>query len=448
MLKTLDVLIGVSTIMLLGSMIVMAITHFLMVITVSRGALLKAGLSELLQQLSQQAGAGSLDSDVAKRIIGAVLSYPQIKSAAGKTGAVLHQNEFITILLELAAGTGAVTLDGTAISGDRGKLNDILKQAGISDPASTLNNIHTLGEQLARMNPELAASARHNIAIAQEGASRFVNGVHAWFDRTIDRVSERYTFYTRPVTYAVAVLVAFTLQMDVIALVNRLSVDDSGRAAIVQRAIKNYEALAPPAGNEGTPAATPKAGSNTGNNAAAAAAATAPDAPAGQPQSGAATSAAAAPNAAANANPPASQSASPAATSAKTPAEQQQEYDAALNKMKEQVNEYSRDISSVSGMFAIPPSTNQWWSQFKGNMIPGILLSAILMSLGAPFWYKTLGSLIQLRSLAAQKDDEQRAARAAAPAPTALPSIAGGEGEAPPVPQWVRGEQGDLTLVG
>ena len=41
----------------------------------------------------------------------------------------------------------------------------------------------------------------------------------------------------------------------------------------------------------------------------------------------------------------------------------------------------------------------------------GVLLSAILLSFGAPFWYDALKNLLQLRSILAQKDDEQRAKR-------------------------------------
>ena len=41
----------------------------------------------------------------------------------------------------------------------------------------------------------------------------------------------------------------------------------------------------------------------------------------------------------------------------------------------------------------------------------GILLTALLLSLGAPFWYGTLQKLLSLRSALATKDDEQRKER-------------------------------------
>ena len=53
----------------------------------------------------------------------------------------------------------------------------------------------------------------------------------------------------------------------------------------------------------------------------------------------------------------------------------------------------------------------------------GIVLSTLLLSLGAPFWFEALKDLLRLRSAMAGKDDLQRAARAAdAPATADTPS--------------------------
>ena len=40
-----------------------------------------------------------------------------------------------------------------------------------------------------------------------------------------------------------------------------------------------------------------------------------------------------------------------------------------------------------------------------------MLVTALLLSLGAPFWYSALGRLLQLRSVLASKDDKQRSER-------------------------------------
>jgi hypothetical protein len=71
----------------------------------------------------------------------------------------------------------------------------------------------------------------------------------------------------------------------------------------------------------------------------------------------------------------------------------------------------------------------------KANLL-GILVTALLLSFGAPFWYGALRNLLQLRSTLAAKDDAQRTARQASIA-------AGGTGTAAS-----SGERGDLMAVG
>jgi hypothetical protein len=64
----------------------------------------------------------------------------------------------------------------------------------------------------------------------------------------------------------------------------------------------------------------------------------------------------------------------------------------------------------------------------------GLLVTALLLSLGAPFWYGALRNLLQLRSVIAARDDAERVARQ-----TTAPPGAGGPG--PPSP---RGGQGGM----
>ncbi len=59
----------------------------------------------------------------------------------------------------------------------------------------------------------------------------------------------------------------------------------------------------------------------------------------------------------------------------------------------------------------------------KGKRLPGILLSWIFLSLGAPFWYDLLKKLLGLRSLLQNKDEEERKQRQAEqPPPTPAPA--------------------------
>ena len=73
----------------------------------------------------------------------------------------------------------------------------------------------------------------------------------------------------------------------------------------------------------------------------------------------------------------------------------------------------------------------------------GMLITALLLSLGAPFWYNALGKLLQLRSALAFKEDKHRSERQdVEPAAAAPAADTGG------VASVLAGERGNLAAVG
>ncbi len=93
----------------------------------------------------------------------------------------------------------------------------------------------------------------------------------------------------------------------------------------------------------------------------------------------------------------------------------------------------------------LPFGGGNWSGQLAdARKWPGMLISILLLSLGAPFWYNVLKDLLKLRSDIAGKDDTQRAERQS----TAPPSDGSAAGSTSPTPGWLRGESGDLGAVG
>jgi hypothetical protein len=62
----------------------------------------------------------------------------------------------------------------------------------------------------------------------------------------------------------------------------------------------------------------------------------------------------------------------------------------------------------------------------------GVILSAMLLSLGAPFWFNTLKNVVRLRSVIAGKDDEQRQSRQGTQTMPAAAGTGAGQGESAP----------------
>jgi hypothetical protein len=415
MLKTLDILIGVATVMLLFSMAVTIVTQFVANLMQSRGKNLLEGLTGLLKQIDP-----NLPAEAANKIAETVLKHPLVAEANGKLGEVIHREEFTTLLMGLAAGEGAATLDAVT----KKALEDLLAKNGVADPAGTLKSIRAAALVLEASNPELANDVRHGMAILQEAKSQFVAKVHGWFDQTIDRVSARFTVTARIITFVAALIVAVTVQLDTFALVNRLSVDDQFRDAVRGSAQKVVDEAQKAAGNSSATAPTPTAKTTDANAPAGAStatpAATATAPPSNTPGTGTGTAAPPAP--------PASNQTSAASLST---SDVQKEY---------------YNLLSTAGLITLPTDWQTWVDRWTLGKVPGILLSALLLSLGAPFWYARLQDLLKLRSTVAQNDAMQRQTRQTTQTPAQDDDSSGTATTV--VRAAAAGEQGDPNAVG
>jgi hypothetical protein len=347
MLKTLDILIGATTVVLLFSMAVTVITQAATTFFQRRGKHLKAGLANLLQQL------GIPTPQCAEDIADHLLRHPMISDGKGNLGTVVTREEFVKLLLDFASGEGVSTLGEES----KNTLLNVIQQNGIPAPGPALKNIRALALQLEGSDPQLPTHMRQALAIIHGAPSDFVAKINAWYDQTIDRVSQQFTKYTHWVTLGIAVVVVLTVQLDIIAVLDRLSIDDQFRNSVVDISAKQY------AGNTGA---------------------------------------------------------------------------------SSDVRPYY-DLLNKTGLITLPTSAG-WTSQLRETRkIPGMVLSVLLLSLGAPFWYSVLKNLLQLRSNIAQKDDTQRGQRETGQ----ISTTAGGSGTtANVVPAWLMGERGDLTAIG
>ncbi len=182
MLKTIDVLIGLSVVMLMVSLVVTPLTQFVVSVINSRGRHLMHGIADLLEQIDP-----GLTRQVAEEISTKVLTHPVVRASGKRLGQVIHREELSKLLMELAAGSGKEKLSPDAAEA----LTRLLQQNGISAPGQVLDNVRSLALQLEKANPELAANARQSLAMLQEANSQFLAKVHTWFDQTMDRVSAR-----------------------------------------------------------------------------------------------------------------------------------------------------------------------------------------------------------------------------------------------------------------
>jgi len=78
--------------------------------------------------------------------------------------------------------------------------------------------------------------------------------------------------------------------------------------------------------------------------------------------------------------------------------------------LSQQTKENLTDLQELATAKLItwPPYSHGWEDS---TSIFGVLLSGLLISMGAPFWFKILGNLLKLRPQLAAKEDQQRAER-------------------------------------
>ena len=320
MFKTLDILIGATTVILVFSMAVTVVTQAITAFFGRRGKHLLAGLSDLLQQL------GIDDRACAEEVSAAVLSHPLIAGANQRLGSVIQREEFTKLLLDLATDTGAAKLKPET----KGLLVKMLQNNGVADPGAMLKQIRQIAVQIEAANPALANDVRQTMAILRASTSDYVARINAWFDQSMDRVSERFTRYTHVITILIATIVVLVVQLDTIAVIDRLSIDDKFRDAFVAQAVTDYS-----------------------NDAKA---------------------------------------------------------EEAQSPEKKVSPKSYYNMLDKSGLISMP--SGNWLYQMSDiRKYPGMLLSILLISLGAPFWYNVLKDLIGLRSSLAKKDDVQRVVR-------------------------------------
>jgi hypothetical protein len=375
-LKTVDVLIGLTVIILALSMAVTVITQTITTIINTRGRHLRRGLVDLLQQLDP-----ALSAELSKSVATTILRHPLVSGSTAsftgflgpRLGSVVHREEFTKLLMALGSDRASGALDATA----KDALAKALLANGVENPEEVLKNVRQMAMQLERSAPELSHMARQNLAILHAAESDLVAKINNWFDQTMDRTSQRFTASTRMITFVGAFIVAFALQVDTPAVVNRLSADDTLRQALVADAKQLYE------NRDQTPEQT--------------------------------------------------------AAPAKTEGE--------LTDAQKMAQKH-RAMLSAAGLIRLPNLEQEFWDGYNPNSMLGMLLTALLLSLGAPFWYSVLGKLLQLRSVLAVKDDKQRAERQMNESTSG--STPGTTGQATPTAAAaiLAGERGDLSAIG
>ena len=360
MLEMLDVAIGFATVMLAVSLIIMSITQAVSSVLALRGAKLRGGLEQLIRQT-----APSL-AEHARTISDAMLKHPLIS-------------------------------DGSTVLGGRWKLASAIKK-----------------EELLKVLD--AVLREKGLPPLELDAER--DALEAWFESFMTRVSQWFAMNTRWITVALAIVLAFTMHLDAVAIIKQLKNDTESRGKLVAMAdsllaqdpgaVATVESHYTDAMKDLVRANEPKFNAGVSDGSVTAIASrTAADA---------------------------------WLTANAKPAEKAGLKDAyekllgdrlhsALDKSIDRAKTLQGELSSA-GIAIFPPNHKAAdWFRIQDSHFWGMAASVLFLSLGAPFWFNLLKQMTQLKSVVAAKDEADQgtagrpfAARAMRPSAPAVPA--------------------------
>src|ERR1039457_3931495 len=210
------------------------------------------GVPAPLIRLRPRGGAGwqpnplpspiSLSLDQAEKIAGAVLLHPMIGQPSfwrlplPRKGDVVEREQLVRVLLGYAANPSTIPGLPKADPAVMQTLRQMLAENGVPDPGRALADIRDAALRLELQDAAAAAHDRLSKAILQATHSAFVGRVNLWFDHIMDRTTAEFKFRAQLVTVVGALLVATVVQLDSIQLLPRLSTDDKLRDSLVQQA--------------------------------------------------------------------------------------------------------------------------------------------------------------------------------------------------------------------
>ncbi|HXD31375.1 MAG TPA: hypothetical protein VN643_09670 [Pyrinomonadaceae bacterium] len=394
----LDVAIGLIFIFLLLSLMASAANELIEVILKKRAKHLEAGLLELLENPEVKKGLNGLVARLyAHPLINGLFEGPY-KPGSGTLPSYIPARSFALAIMDIvphisaeakkgeestiaSSKTGSPADDFAPVSGAANATASTAKVAspqvvvnvgGKADSGAALN--------VAEVSPAAGADVLTGLRDAVESlpfekarnallplidaagndAVRARQNIEEWFNASMDRVSGWYKRRAQVFLFIIGLVIAVWLNADTIQIVKSLSSDKDLRAVVVAEAIEYAKENTPPANAGGAQPANPAGGTA----------------------------------------PPASECPTP--TCDKDPSSPQ----CKIEKNKCQIRELGLPLgwSAVGDPYRkLPTTISEVGDQTKKHFL-GWLLTALAVSLGAPFWFDMLNKIIVVRSTVKPKE--------------------------------------------
>lgn len=217
-----DTAMGFAAVMLMLSLLVTVLVQMVVAVLGLRGANLAWGVKKLLEQVDPSLG------QQAKTVAAAVLEHPTVKPYFRKATAI-SPAELVMILEDLVANPGRHQLDLSKSA----SFTAIVRKAAPGVSAQQASQAVQVVDEFSKLFPQHVEAVKGAAKRALQTKSDFEARVVQWFDTVMNRTTERFIVQTRIATILLGFGVAFSLNVDSIHILRQLSESKELRATFV-----------------------------------------------------------------------------------------------------------------------------------------------------------------------------------------------------------------------
>jgi hypothetical protein len=440
--EVLDIVIGLMFVYLLLSLLATALNEYISALMNLRGKELARGLGRLLDDLDEKdslkkafEGVGPSATAATASLTERFYNHRLIRPLATRRGwlfrafskeprlpSYIPARTFAQALLDVLGYHDAVATDPAvppaALPGSQGaqpalgaegaQLANIMKILKLESPLDVAEHLRILAglPQAADLPPALQAQVASVFAGAQTQLQNLHDGVEVWFNNSMDRVSGAYKRNVQGWLFVIGVLIASCSNADTIDMWHRLASNDELRSAMAKRAAA-YVAPPPPASDtttSDTSASNAGPASNSRTIDTTVTLSSAVDTTANR-STGTDTTTNPPPAASDTTRPPARDTTSTDTSAAAKARKKYLDARADLDSMELKLGWTTAEAQRV-GFIKERRDGKPGWGY---NLLPlrraafwwklvGLALTAIAISLGAPFWFDMLNKVISIRA--------------------------------------------------
>jgi hypothetical protein len=219
-LEYFNIIFAFAVVMLLFSLVITTLVQIVVAVGGLRSRHLLWAVTNLLDRIP---GLKERAAEIAEK----ALEHPAITST-GKKAKVVGSKELLAVLNDLADSSN-LSLDEKA----KVKLNDALKSVV---PQKSQYHAERLAEEFNHLFPNESKKMDEALNLFQQKIGKMASDFNTWFDTIMNRSTDRFVKNTRIWTVVFAFLFTFGLQINSFDLLKNLSTDAELRAGLIQMA--------------------------------------------------------------------------------------------------------------------------------------------------------------------------------------------------------------------